>query len=218
MHPARRAAQAAELGERVIKFEADVERLNSIVGDPEDVPDVHGYLPRDRRPWSLYDYQERRTRDVRELRESIPEVEAQRAAASDRAERSRLDGRLGFERFHLEALLAVPRLEAEDMCADCASPAHGRGFVKSPFALPCPAWPERSAALARVREMLASSRASAQPPSPPPAAQPLAVVPSGLSIAEVVRRLQELQRQHPEAEVRRGRANRWEVWPKKSVG
>lgn len=220
MDPSRRAAQVAELSERVVKLEADVERLNQIVGDPEDVPDEHGYLPRDRRPWSLFDYQERRIRDVRELREGISKLEAQRAAASDRAERSRLDGKLGFERFHLDALLAVPRLEAEDMCADCVSPAHGRGFVKAPFAWPCPAWPDQSARLARVWEMLRSSRKGDEPAAstPPhkPAEQPLAVVPSGLSIAEVVARLQELQQQHPEAQVRRGRANRWELWPKKS--
>jgi hypothetical protein len=49
------------------------------------------------------------------------------------------------------------------------------------------------------------------PAKPKPA--PLAIVQSGLGIAEVVRRLQELQEQHPDAEVRRGRANRWELWP-----
>jgi hypothetical protein len=53
------------------------------------------------------------------------------------------------------------------------------------------------------------------PPQPSkPKRQPLAVVPSGLPIAEVVEQLQKLQKQHPDAEVRRGRANRWELWPK----
>jgi hypothetical protein len=31
---------------------------------------------------------------------------------------------------------------------------------------------------------------------------------------EVVQQLQKLQLQYPDAEVRRGRANRWELWPK----
>jgi len=51
---------------------------------------------------------------------------------------------------------------------------------------------------------------SAPPAQPKP--QPLAVVPSGLPIAEVVAKLTELQQQFPGAEVRRGRANRWELW------
>jgi hypothetical protein len=51
---------------------------------------------------------------------------------------------------------------------------------------------------------------TAPPPKPKP--QPLAVVPSGLPIAEVVAKLSELEEQFPDAEVRRGRANRWEVW------
>jgi hypothetical protein len=55
----------------------------------------------------------------------------------------------------------------------------------------------------------------ARPSTKAPAVeQPLAVLPSGLPVAEVLQRLQELQQQFPEAEVRRGRANRWELWPK----
>jgi hypothetical protein len=46
-----------------------------------------------------------------------------------------------------------------------------------------------------------------------PKPEPLAVVPSGLPIGEVVARLQQLQAKHPDAEVRRGRANHWELWP-----
>jgi hypothetical protein len=58
-----------------------------------------------------------------------------------------------------------------------------------------------------------SKRREVEPPTPPkPKPQPLAVIPSGLGIAEVVATLSELQAQYPDAEVRRGRANRWELW------
>ena len=58
-----------------------------------------------------------------------------------------------------------------------------------------------------------SKRREAEAPTlPTPKPQPLAIVPSGLPIAEVVAKLSELQEQYPDAEVRRGRANRWELW------
>ena len=36
---------------------------------------------------------------------------------------------------------------------------------------------------------------------------------NGLPIAEVIAKLTELHEEVPEAEVRQGRANRWELWP-----
>jgi hypothetical protein len=48
------------------------------------------------------------------------------------------------------------------------------------------------------------------PETPKP--QPLATLPSGLSIANVIAKLTELQAVHPDAVVKRGRANRWEIW------
>ena len=58
-----------------------------------------------------------------------------------------------------------------------------------------------------------SKRREAEAPTPPtPKPQPLAIVPSGLPIAEVVAKLSELQEHYPDAEVRRGRANRWGSW------
>ena len=35
-----------------------------------------------------------------------------------------------------------------------------------------------------------------------------------MPIAEVIAKLTDLQEQYPDAEIRRGRANRWELWPK----
>jgi hypothetical protein len=48
---------------------------------------------------------------------------------------------------------------------------------------------------------------------PPPKPEPLAVIASGLPIAEVMRRLANVQARYPNAHVRRGNRNRWEIWP-----
>ena len=60
------------------------------------------------------------------------------------------------------------------------------------------------------RSRRTETRGELPPAEPKP--QPLAIVPSGLPIADVVAKLTELQQQFPGAEVRRGRANRWELW------
>jgi hypothetical protein len=217
MDPQRRAQQITELDERIRRHQAAVERLSPIVGDPEDVVDEHGLLPSDRRPTMLYYYREWRVQKVQRLRVEIAELDAGMAAAEDKTERSRLGIQRQITKCQLDEWLAVPRMQAEDMCADCLTPAayHERG---GPFTGGlCSAWPENAKKLREVREMLrqtarSSADASPQPSKPKP--QPLAVVPSGLPIAEVVRQLQKLQKQYPDAEVRRGRANRWELWPK----
>jgi hypothetical protein len=66
-----------------------------------------------------------------------------------------------------------------------------------------------------ARQMLETFKKHRDPRGLPPAETkpwPLAIVPSGLPIAEVVAKLTELQQQFPGAEVRRVRANRWELW------
>ncbi len=50
-----------------------------------------------------------------------------------------------------------------------------------------------------------------------PEAEPLAVIQSGLPIAEVLARLAEIHATYPDAEVRRGEANRWEIWAVKGT-
>lgn len=45
-----------------------------------------------------------------------------------------------------------------------------------------------------------------------PKPQPLAVIPAGLSVDEVITRLAQAQKEHPQAEVRRGSGNGWELW------
>ena len=217
MDPQRRAQQITELDERIRRHQATAERLSPIAGDPEDVVDEHGLLPSDRRPTMLYYCREWRVQKVQRLRAEIAEVDAAMAAAEDKAERSRLGIQRQVTKCQLDEWLAVPRMQAEDMCADCLTPAayHEQG---GPFTGgPCSAWPENAKKLREVREMLkhtAQSSADASPQPSKPKPQPLAVVPSGLPIAEVVKQLQKLQKQYPDAEVRRGRASRWELWPK----
>lgn len=55
------------------------------------------------------------------------------------------------------------------------------------------------------------TKAKEQPDQPKP--HPIAVLPLGLPIAEVITKLSELQNKHPDAIVKRGRANKWEIWP-----
>jgi hypothetical protein len=213
MDPKRRADQIAELEAAVARHQAAVDQLTPVVGDSEDVLDADGNLPGDRRHSTLFWYRQRRIAEIRDLCERLPEVEAQAKAAEDRSRRSKLNAELGVMKWRLESLLAVPRMEATDMCADCATPAHRHGYVTPPFDGPCPAWPAWGARLKEVRAMLDrvveanQARKAAETP-PPPKPEPLANVPSGLPIAQVVQRLQELQRLYPAAEVRRGRANR----------
>lgn len=104
------------------------------------------------------------------------------------------------------------------MCSDCALPAYQHGYVTPPYVGPCPAWPGQRAIHAELMKMLESFATRRNDPAQPtaPKPKPLAVVPSGLSINEVVARLQELQAEFPDAEVRRGRANRWELWQGKA--
>jgi hypothetical protein len=66
-----------------------------------------------------------------------------------------------------------------------------------------------------IRSMTAAceAREAAEPkPSKP---KPLAVISSGRPIAEVMARLAEIHIDHHDAEVRRGDASRWEIWPAK---
>lgn len=219
MDQGRRNKQEAELEGSIASLNAEIERLAAVVGDPEDVVDKWGWLPRDRRESMLVDYRIRRQSEVEELRRKIPELKAALKAATDQGERSRTRGNLGLENHRLEKLLAVPQLSVEDMCADCPQPFASHGWSTPPWDGPCPAWPGWAAQRKEAWKILESaSQAKPAPTEPPKAkAKPLAVIPSGLPISEVIERLKELQEQYPDAEVRRGRANRWELWPAAST-
>jgi hypothetical protein len=218
MDSKRRAEKIAELDEAIARYRARVEELEPVVSDPEDVPDANGHLPADRRFTMLYYYRQHRIDEVTELRATLPELEAAIKSTEDKAERSKLRAERDVKKARLEKLLAIPRLEAEDMCADCPTPWDKHGWVTPPAGGPCPAWPGWAARLRKVRQMFEdmvrrNEELKAAKTPPPPKPEPLAVVPSGLPIAEVVERMQELQAKYPDAEVRRGRASRWELWP-----
>lgn len=214
MDPRRRAEQVIEFDESTARLRSDIERLTGIVGDPEDVVDECGRLPRDRREITLVYYKLRRESEIKHLRARIPELEAAAKVATDRGERSELRAKLRTASRNLEELLAVPPLTAENMCADCVNPFAGHGWCIPPWDGPCPAWPSWAARLKKARAILETAARSKQPAEPPKArAEPLAFIPSGLPIPHVIERLKELQTQYPDAEVRRGRANRWELWP-----
>lgn len=50
-----------------------------------------------------------------------------------------------------------------------------------------------------------------------PKPQPVAIIPSGKSIDEVIEELGRLRTEYPGAEVLRGNRNRWEIWPSGSA-
>ncbi|GAB2722897.1 hypothetical protein ACX801_21095 [Arthrobacter bambusae] len=208
-----RAAKIAEIEHATNARETQIATLAAIVGDREDIVDKYGRLPRDRRKASLLRYRLDREHKVRELRARIPELKTVAAESKDRTERSKLLGELQTAESSLETLLAVPPLTEDDMCSECAQPASHHGWVSPPYDGPCPAWPGWAERLRRAREILyaAAERTKAEEAGPPKP-HPIAVLPSGLPIADVITKLSELQKAHPKAIVKRGRANKWEIW------
>jgi hypothetical protein len=209
-----RTAKIAEIEHTTNVREAQIAVLASIVGDREDIVDKYGRLPRDRRKASLLHYRLNREHKIRELRARIPELKTAATKSKDRTERSKLRSELQTAESSLETLLAVPPLSEDDMCSECARPASHHGWVSPPYDGPCPAWPGWAERLRQAREILftATERTKGKEEPDQPKPHPIAVLPSGLPIAEVIIRLSELQNEHPDAIIKRGRANKWEIW------
>ena len=193
--------------------EAEISKLVETVGDPETVVDVHGRLPRDRRPLKLVGYDCHRRFRVEELQTSIAAQQESLSTEKDRTKMSSFRARVaGMER-ELTLLLAVPRLTPDDMCADCDTPM-AQHLASGNDARGCPHWPLRAARMQEACERVRRILEQTKPAKPaPPKPEPLAVLPGNLGIGEVIERLKELQAKHPDAVVKRGRANRWELWP-----
>lgn len=205
MGDTRRREKIIELERSIAARRIEIDRLTTLVGDPDTVIDQNGWLPGERREAMLLHYRFERERRVRRLRGQIPEL----TATVERKDRWKVTS---LQR-ELAALLAVPPLTGDDMCSDCPIPLADHGWRT--MSGPCVAWPGQRAGLRRAREILATGVREAKATKPQaPKPEPLAVIPSGLPICEIMERLAELQQQFPDAEVRRGRANRWELWPK----
>lgn len=211
----RRTKEILELEAKREQSAAELQRLSIIVGDREEVVDSDGKLPADRRRWNVIWYRHLRIEWVGELNELIAAQQVKIAGTKDRKEKSTLRVHLGSDQRRMEALLAIPRLEAEQMCADCYTPAFQHTSGGDIYETrPCPNWPMHAARMERMRETL---RSVAERKSPtvlePPKPQPLATQPGELPIAQVIERLSELQAEHPDAVVRKGRSSRWEILP-----
>ncbi|MGN7970205.1 hypothetical protein [Microbacterium sp. 22296] len=160
--------------------------------------DAQGKLPRDRREANLFWFKFDREREVRALRDRLPGLRVELKAATDKAERKDLREKIARDVVELAHWLSIASLAPEEMCSECPTPLVGHGWVSIGLhgARPCPAWPGWAARMTKVRAMFAEMvERNRQPaPPPPPKPEPIAVIPSGLPVSEVVARLSEL---HP---------------------
>lgn len=205
------------LEEKIHELDLDVTHLRAQVGDPELVVDRNGWVPQERREQLYWEFRWWRQSTVEQLIDQIPQRTTIMKQTTDRAEKSSLRTEIAFMVSKRDALMAVPRPRTEEMCSECAVPHAWHGWTSNgTMALlgagPCPAWPGWSVRIRRARQMLMEG-AARKDTLAKPAPQPLAVIPSGLTIDEVVTRLEELRQKYPTAQVRRGNRNRWEIWP-----
>lgn len=215
LSPQWRAKEIADLEERLRANAMKLDALRSQVDDPEQVVDEQGRLPHDRRPLHLIGYRFERVRRVEELQDEVARLRETIAATKDRKTKSSLRNDLSFKEPRLAALLAVPRPEPEQMCADCETPQDQHLSDEQHESRPCPRWPLHAARMEHMWEIPRQASDRLNPKAPePPKPTPLAALPGNLPIAEVIARLSDLQALHPDAVVKKGRGNRWELWPK----
>ena len=195
-----------------------VDELAAAVGDPETVPDEHGWLPAERRELSLKLFRERREAGIRQLRSRIPARQAELKTLTGRAERAKLREALRTDTARLASLEAMAPMQAGDMCSECVSPAwHSPGVTVdlsdgSSTGGPCPAWPQWAQKVDMLRRALREPPARpAEPPAPKP--RPIAVIAAGAPIEDIIAKLTAIQADHPGAQIRQGKRNRLEIWP-----
>lgn len=219
MDDVRRGASVADAAERIERARSSVAELQALVGDPETVIDKEGWLPQERRELALTSFKYRRERKVRELREQLATLPATLKETQGREPRAKVREELRSAERALAFWLTIAPVPAEQMCSECEVPLdwHLRdGYVITEPMGPCPFWPGWRARMAKAREMLLSMLEAKKKQLAPPAApkpEPLAVIKSRTPIEQVIAELTRLQQEHPGAEVRRGAANRWEIWP-----
>jgi hypothetical protein len=201
-----------------------VQELDPVVGDPEAVVDQHGHLPSERRVKFLAEFALAFNAEVSSLHERLPGLRAKLQSTRGRQERAAIREELHKGTARLAYLEAVPPFTARDMCTECPWPMswHDTGVT---FCLetgvilskPCDKWPVWSESLLtgllRVHDMLKQrEQRKQQPPPSPPGPELLAVIPGESSVADTLIELTEVQAKHPDAQIRRGKGNRWEIW------
>lgn len=219
MDDTRRAKAVAEENENIVRWAQVVEETRDLVGDPETVVGPDGSLPSEHRETSLFWFALRRRQDVERLREQVAILPGQLKETKGRDPRAAIRNELHTAERELAFWLSVARLEASDMCSECASPLDWhlrRGHILGRHSGPCPAWPTWAERIRQVRGMILSwgERDKQKPSTPTPSKkQPIAILKSGTPIEQVIAELTRISSEHPGAEVRRGNANRWEIWP-----
>jgi hypothetical protein len=214
MDPEHRVVEIVEVKAKADRLQAVVDELREAVGDREAVVDEHGWLPQDRREFSLFHFSMWRDQEICRLRQLVADLEG-KLADTDRSERRKLRDELSRENERRELLEAMPPLEPSDMCSECVKPKawHEMPWPLFPGMGPCPAWPDWTAQLVELNKRLAERRAIEEKIKGEAKPKPLGVILSGLPIEELMSKLTEMQAEHPGAIVRRGAANRWELWP-----
>jgi hypothetical protein len=214
MEPGRREREISDSETTLERLTATVARLQELVGDSDTIVDKDGYLPHHRRErhrsallWWRHD-------ELTRLRGLLADLQTQHTAATDRGARAQLRTQIRNEQHQLDTLADMVKSAEDDMCSECASPA---SWHLSPYTLtlpkgPCVAWPQHAKRRRELRDWFLAITKNPRTPAPPKP-EPLAVIPSGLSIDQLMTRLAELQTQYPDAIVRRGNANKWEFWP-----
>jgi hypothetical protein len=226
MDPARRAKKVLELEEQRAKWQAEIAELAKKVGDPEAVVDERGQMPAERRETNLIMYRFHRARAVPQLRAHLAGLEKQIATAGKPRDHN-LEAERSITDRKLQQYLSVPPLMPDDMCADCYSPVMTHGWKLWPEGQHlCPAWPRNRAHLQEVRVLfdrfvnekreqdkresrLAADAAGRAEDAAKP--KPIATFPRKVPITEVTERLAELQKEHPDAELRSGPKG-FELW------
>lgn len=189
-----REQKLAGLEQTIATAKANVRQLAERVGDMEAVADDYGRLPAERRELALQIFAADRVTEVRKLRGQVASQQAELKAAKGRTERTRIRETLSKNTDRLEFLEQIPPMTAADMCSECVTPASWHGFrfeisAANPHCGPCPAWPRWGQRLQKAREILMTAAAKPTDPPSPPKPQPLAIIPSGLPIEEVIARL-----------------------------
>lgn len=215
------AGPVDKAADAIAALERTIATLEKEIGDPETVVDEHGWLPAERRETALMEFRWWREDQVRSLRPSVSQLQARLAdKTTPKTERSALRDQLRQDQRRLQVLEDLPPVAEAEMCSECPRPLDWHSYTSFGVLIgeigPCLAWPQWAEKIRRIREHMVqwakqNEKAAVLSPAAPKQA-PLAVIPSKIPLSEVVERLSRIQAQHPDAEVRRGRRNSWEIW------